>query len=141
MLDFNYTLLVQFFNFLILLILLNFLLFKPVLKVLRKRQDKLGSLDTKADANRSLLEGYEKKYEETRKEKQQPIISQRDTQLKEAHSASMKVIEQARVQLADELAKVKDAVKKEADNTLQALRNESDRLSQEIAQKILRRGA
>ena len=48
MIDFNYTILIQFANFLVLLILLNFLLFKPVLKALSKREKTIGSFFEKA---------------------------------------------------------------------------------------------
>ncbi len=140
MLEFDKTIFFQFLNVLILVFFLNFMLFKPVVKALRKRQDTIRSLGVKADENRTEAEGFEKRYEETRKEKEMPIVEQRDSLLKEAHSASMKVIEEARTELVGELAKVKDAVKQEAAKTLDALKNESDRLSGEIAQKILRRG-
>jgi len=52
----------------------------------------------------------------------------------------MKVIEEARRELAGELAKVKETVKKEAGKTLDALLGESDRLAVEILQKITKRG-
>ena len=61
--------------------------------------------------------------------------------LKDAHGTSMKVIEEARRELTDELAKVKEAVKSEAEKTLQALLAESDRLALEITNKITKRGA
>lgn len=140
MLEFDKTLLFQFLNVLIMVFFLNFMLFKPVVKALRKRQDTIRNLGLKAEENRTEAEGFEKRYEETLKEKEAPIVEQRDSSLKEAHSASMKVIEEARTELAGELAKVKDAVKQEAAKTFDALKNESDRLSGEIAQKILQRG-
>lgn len=140
MLEFDKTLIFQFLNVLIMVFFLNFMLFKPVVKALRKRQDTIRNLGLKAEENRTEAEGFEKRYEETRKEKETPIVEQRDSLLKDAHSASMKVIEEARTELAGELAKVKDAVKQEAAKTLDALKNESDRLSGEIAQKILQRG-
>jgi vacuolar-type H+-ATPase subunit H len=67
-------------------------------------------------------------------------MEQREGSLKEAHAASMKVIEEARRELAGELAKVKETVKKEAGKTLDALLGESDRLAVEILQKITKRG-
>ncbi len=140
MLEFDKTLIFQFLNVLIMVFFLNFMLFKPVVKALRKRQDTIRNLGLKAEENRTEAEGFEKRYEETRKEKETPIVEQRDSLLKDAHSASMKVIEEARTELAGELAKVKDAVKQEAAKTFDALKNESDRLSGEIAQKILQRG-
>jgi F-type H+-transporting ATPase subunit b len=140
MIEFNYTLFIQFFQFLILLILLNALLFKPILGSLKKRRTAIESLAGRADDTRHEAEGLTKSYEERLKEKKLPITDQREASLKEAHAASMKVIEEARRELAVELAKVKETVKKEAGKTLDALLGESDRLAVEILQKITKRG-
>jgi F0F1-type ATP synthase membrane subunit b/b' len=67
-------------------------------------------------------------------------MEQREAGLKEAPGASMKVIEEARRELAGELAKVKETVKREAGRTLDALLGESDRFAVEISQKITKRG-
>ncbi len=140
MIEFNYTLFIQFFQFLILLILLNFFLFKPILGSLARRRTAIESLVGKAEDNRQEAEALTKTYEEKLKERKLPIMEQREAALKEAHAASMKIIEEARRELAEELAKVKETVKTEAGKTLDALLGESDRLAVEIAQKITKRG-
>jgi F-type H+-transporting ATPase subunit b len=140
MLDFDYTILVQFFNFLVLLVLLNFLLFKPILRAVQKRQSTIQSLAEKADGSREQVAGLGRAYEENLKEKKQPIIEEREAALRDAHASSMKVIEEARHELTRELAKIKDTVKSEAETTLQALKAEADRLAQDVTQKILKRG-
>ena len=140
MIEFNYTLFIQFFQFLILLILLNLLLFKPILGSLARRRTAIDSLVGKGEDNRQEAEALAKTYEEGLKERKLPIMEQREASLKEAHVASMKVIEEARRDLAGELAKVKETVKEEAGKTLDALLGESDRLAVEIAQKITKRG-
>ena len=140
MIDFNYTLFIQFFQILILLALLNFFLFKPVLNGLKKRHLAIQSLAERAEDNRKVAETLTKTYEETLKERKQPIAEQREAALKDAHASSMKVIEEARRELGEELAKVKDAVKKEAEKTLEALLGKSDLLAAEITQKITKRG-
>ena len=140
MIEFNYTLFIQFFQLLIVLILLNVFLFKPILCSLKKRRAAVESLVGKAEDNRQEAEVLTKTYEEKLKEKKLPIMDQRESALKEAHAASMKVIEEARRELAVELAKVKETVRSEAGKTLDALLGESDRLAAEISQKIMERG-
>jgi F-type H+-transporting ATPase subunit b len=140
MIEFNYTLFIQFFQLLIVLILLNVFLFKPILGSLKKRRAAVESLVGKAEDNRQEAEVLTKTYEEKLKEKKLPIMDQRESALKEAHAASMKVIEEARRELAVELAKVKETVRSEAGKTLDALLGESDRLAAEISQKIMERG-
>jgi F-type H+-transporting ATPase subunit b len=140
MIEFNYTLFIQFFQLLVLLVLLDLFLFKPVLGSLKKRRGAIDSLAGKAEDSRQEADALAKTYGESVKERKAPVLAQREGALKEAHAASMKIIEEARRELAGELAKVKETVKKEAENTLDALLGESDRLALEIAQKIGKRG-
>jgi len=87
MIEFNYTLFIQFFQFLILLILLNALLFKPILGSLKKRRTAIESLAGKAEDTRQEAEVLTKTYEEKLKERKLPIMEQREGSLKEAHAA------------------------------------------------------
>ena len=139
MLEFNYTILIQFLNFLILLILLNFLLFKPVLNALRKRKASIQSLSERVSQTQDEAGNLARGYEEGMKDGKRPIFDQREAALREANAASMKVIEKARHELTEELTKVKETVRSEAKLTLQALKVEADKLSLEVAQKILKR--
>jgi F-type H+-transporting ATPase subunit b len=139
MIDFNYTLLVQFANVLILLILLNFLLFKPVMRVINKRESTLGSLFGRVTGTEEEARRLAKAYDEGAKEKKRPILENRDALLSEAHAGSIKVIEQARNELAAELAKVRDQIDKDSKTVFNTLKGEVDRLSSEVAAKMLKR--
>jgi F-type H+-transporting ATPase subunit b len=140
LLDFNYTILVQFANLLILLILLNFFLFKPVLRVLAKRRAFMQSLSEKVLEENLDAADIEKRYEDRARERRRPILEQRESTVKGAHAASIKIIEEARRELTSELDKVKERVKAESDAAIQILAGESDRLSQEVVERILKRG-
>ncbi len=140
MLDFNYTLLIQFANLLILLILLNLFLFKPVLKALAKRRAYMQSLSDKVQEEAKNAAETEKSYEDKVRELKRPILDRKDAAMKEAQAASMKVIEEARRDLTSELDKMKERVKTESDAALQRLSGEADRLSQEVVARVLNRG-
>jgi F-type H+-transporting ATPase subunit b len=140
LLDFNYTLLVQFLNLLILLILLNFLLFRPVLKALNKRRAFMQALTDKVQNEEKQAVELTKSYEDETKERRRPVLELRDTTVKEAQTASMKVIEEARQELAMDLEKIKERVRTESGAALQRLLGEADRLSGEVVQKVLKRG-
>ncbi len=141
MLDFNYTLLIQFLNLIILLILLNLFLFKPVLKALARRRAYLQALSIKVQDEEKEASDLTKTYEDASRERRRPILEQRDSTVKEAQSASMKVIEEARHELTAELEKMKERVKTESGAALQRLSGEADRLSGEVVQKVLGRNA
>jgi F-type H+-transporting ATPase subunit b len=139
MIDFNYTLLIQFFNFLVLLILLNFLLFKPVLKALNKREKTLGSLFDNIEGIKEETVGFEQAYTDGSMERKKPILEAKAAALTEAQKSSMHLIEVARSELADELAKVKIEIEKESTSISNALKGEVEKLSTDVAEKILKR--
>ena len=135
----NLTLFVQFLQFLVLLILFNFLLFRPIMNALKKRQGAIESVAAEAMENQREAEVMGKTYEERLRELRLPVTEERESLLKQAHSASVKTIEAARQELAEELVKVKDSVKAEADKALEALEVEGDRLASEVVEKIMKR--
>jgi F-type H+-transporting ATPase subunit b len=141
MLEFNYTILIQFANFLILLILLQFFLFRPVLNVLKKRKNAIDALGLRVEQLRGDATTLGRTYDESAKEKKRPILDQRESALKEAHAGSMKIIEEARHHLSAELEKIKEAVRNEADEALRSLTQKTSLLAAEVVAKVMKRGA
>lgn len=139
MINFDMTLIYQFANFIILLILLNFLLFKPVLKAIGKRQGAIKHLTDGVEQAKEDTKDMERNYDHTMLEKKQPIVSSKDSIISNANSEAMHVIEKARNELADELAKIKSGIEQDGKKAYDALRADVDKLSTEAAQKILRR--
>ena len=139
MIDFNYTLLIQFLNFLVLLFLLNVLLFKPVLKAINKREKTLGSLFDNVDGIKADAVSLEQAYEEGSRERKRPVLEGKEAALMEAQKSSMRLIEVARTELADELVKVKAEIERQNKRIYDALKGEVEKLSTEVAEKILKR--
>jgi len=139
MIDFNYTLLIQFLNFLVLLFLLNVLLFKPVLKAINKREKTLGSLFDNVDGIKADAVSLEQAYEEGSRERKRPVLEGKEAALMEAQKSSMRLIEVARTELADELVKVKAEIERQNKSIYDALKGEVEKLSTEVAEKILKR--
>jgi len=139
MIDFDITILYQFANFLILLILLNFLLFKPIMGAINKRQGTIQSLADRVEKAKKDAGDFEKKYEEVMHEKKRPIIESKEAALAEANAGATKIIEKARFELADELARIKGEIETEGNKVYAELRADVDRLSSDAAQKILKR--
>jgi F-type H+-transporting ATPase subunit b len=139
MIDFNYTLLIQFFNFLVLLFLLNILLFKPVLKAINKREKTLVTLFDGVDGIKKEAVRLELAYDEGSRERKKPVLEGKDAALMEAQKASMHLIEEARTELAEELVKIKSEVERESKSISDALKGAVEKLSAEVAEKILKR--
>ncbi len=139
MIDFDKTILYQFIHFLILLFILNFLLFKPVLKALNKRRDTLKGLADGVEQAKEETVDLEKSYESTFVEKRKPIFGSKDAILSQANKEAVHVIEKARSELAEELAKIKSEIELEGKKAYDALKGDVGKLSTEAAQKILQR--
>jgi F-type H+-transporting ATPase subunit b len=139
MIDFNYTLLIQFFNFLVLLFLLNILLFKPVLKAINKREKTLVTLFDGVEGIKKEAVRLELAYDEGSRERKKPVLEGKDAALMEAQKSSMRLIEKARTELAEELVKVKSKVERESKSVSDALKGEVEKLSTEVVEKILKR--
>lgn len=139
MIEFNITLLIQFINLLVLLFLLNFLLFKPVLNAIHKREKTLGSLFDKVDNTKQEAVKFEQAYIDGTTERKKPILEEKEFTLAEARKTSLSLIETARAELSDELAKVKADIEKQSKSISEALKSDVEKLSVEVAEKILKR--
>jgi len=137
----DYTIFIQFGQILVLLVFFNFLLFKPILNALKKRQDTIDSLDGQGKSDREEAEGMGKTYDERLKGERLPILEEKEGLVRQTHAASMKIVEEAREELAGELASVKDACKREAEVALVSLKAQSERLIPEVVAKIMARGS
>ena len=134
------TIFIQFGQLIVLLVFFNFLLFRPILNALKKRQGTIDSLDAQGKADREEAEGMGRAYDERLKEKRLPVLEEKEGLVRQTHAASMKIVEEAREELAGELAKVKDLCKREAQDALVSLKAQSGRLVPEIVAKIMGRG-
>lgn len=139
MIEFNITILYQFANFLILLILLNFLLFKPVLGVIKKREGTIHSLAERVEKAKRDAKDFEKQYDEVTHEKKKPILESKEVALSEANTGATKIIEKARLELTEELSRIKGEIEREGKKVYETLRADVDKLSSDVAEKILKR--
>jgi len=139
MIDFNYTILIQFANLLVLMILLNIFLFKPVLKAIDKREEKIGSHFDEARSTKEKVGFLKMSYEDSIKEKKMPIVEAKDAALNEAHTAATQIIEKARADLSNEILRIRVDIENDSKKVRNALQMDVEKLSREAAQKILKR--
>ncbi len=141
MIDINYTLLIQLANFIVLLIALNFILFRPIRRILQEREAGIGAAFSEAktaqDRVQGLMENYNKLLGDAKQKAattysaiyQQGLDSQRDLISAERAKAS-ELLDKARAEI------VAASTAARAD-----LREEAERLSQDITTKLLGRPA
>ena len=138
MLEFNWTFIASAINFLVLLFILNAILFKPLLKIIKEREDTVkGNLDSAkemtskreeniAGLNRELAESRSKAKDVFESLKSEAVNKQ-----KEVHSA-------AEAEASSILEKARAEIKSEAEKARKALRADVDKFSDEIVRKLVK---
>ena len=139
MIKLDWTLFLQFANFMILLAVLNVLLFKPLRNVLAARKATIDgdlararSLDEQVQAK---IADYDAKLQEARQRGSQERAALRQA----AQAEEARLIGEANEKSSRRLQSLKDQVAGEADVARQGLRGETEALAREIAGKVLGR--
>ncbi len=139
MVDINSSLLIQLINFIVLLIALNFILFRPVLAIMRERQQTIGGAfsdaKTAQEKMNSLMEQYNVSLADAKTKAtaaynalyQQGLDAQRDMISAERAKAT-ELLDKARGEIAAASSAAKADLKKDA-----------EKLAQDISSKLLGR--
>lgn len=139
MISIDWTILVQFVNFLVLMAILNILLYRPLRRVMADRQEGIAEKHQKArDLEVSInekMERYEKKLHEAKADAGQAAASIR----KEAAKREATILGSAREEAGRHLDLIKVQVAKQADAARSSLKKEAQGLSVAIAGKVLGR--
>jgi F-type H+-transporting ATPase subunit b len=135
----DWTLLVQFVNFIVLMIVLNILLYRPLRSVIERRRETADQAHGKARDLQVQIEEKIARYEE-KLQAAKMLGNQEKTALRQAGAAEEAgIIGKAREEAAVRLQDVKNKVAEAAATARQQLKSDTDALSGEIASKILGR--
>ena len=139
MIELNWTLLLQFVNFMILMAVLNALLFKPLRAALQARRDtiqgskaKVQDIDEQVQAQ---IARYEAQLQDARLQGGQERLALRKT----AQDEETRILGSANKKSAEKLQSIKEQIQEEASTARQALRDETEALAKSIAGKVLGR--
>ena len=135
----DWTILVQFVNFIVLMVLLNILLFRPLRNIMAARQEAIeGGHQQARDLDASInekLESYQAKLHQAKLEG-----SQAGQELRaEAAKEEMSIIGAARTEADASLTAMKKGVAIEVDKARVVLNKETQSLAKLIASKVLGR--
>jgi F-type H+-transporting ATPase subunit b len=132
-----FTLIAQIINFLILVVVLKVLLYKPIIKVMDEREEKIAARLRNAEEKMVLAEEEKKKYlkerqdlEDRRSELIEEARAEADEFQKQLFHEAREAVEQAR-------QRWHDAVEREKDDFLIDLRHRISHQSGEVARKAL----
>ncbi len=139
MIDIDSTLWLQLVNFLVLIFILNALLFKPILGIMEKRRQQF---EGARDEVRGLHESVETKmaeYEEAVRKAKQQAMEQKAELVKEGAEEARKIVDAVRGVIPKMMEEFQGKMNREIDEARGVLKNQSRRLSLEIAEKVLGR--
>ncbi len=139
MVDINLTLFVQMANFLLLIVILNYLLYKPILAILDKRKRRLDESEGEIKRLNETVEQKAAEYEEKLRLAKQDALGKKNEILKEAADSAKAIIDERRSKIPAMLAEFQGKVGQEVDAARRILKDQSQKISAEIAEKVLGR--
>jgi F-type H+-transporting ATPase subunit b len=139
LIELNWTFFVQVFNFLILMFILNKILYKPILKVLDEREERIVGGQEKA---KKLLEeslSIQKSYNDKLYNAKIDAMAIKNASRKQAVDEANKIIEEARRKADTIVLNVQKEMAEEIDRVKKELEPEIGVMAGTIAQQILGR--
>ena len=139
MIKLDWTLFLQFANFMILLVVLNVLLFKPLRAVLAARKATIDGDLARARATEAQIQTQVAEYEAKLQEARQRGGQERTALRQAAVAEEARLLGAANEAASRRLQELKGQVADEAATARQALRSETEVLARQIAGKVLGR--
>jgi len=125
--------------FLIVVAFLNKVLFKPILGLLREREEKtegfMRDAGEKEKAAESTLVEYQEKLRQARKE----VLEVKKQYISEGTNTRTELLEKARKEANQSLEEIKGGIAKASEEARRALGEQIETLGKEIAERVLRR--
>jgi len=137
--EINWTLFLQFANFMILMAVLNVLLFKPLRAVLKQRQETIEGSKSKVQDLEEQVQAQVARYEAQLQDAKQKGAQERAALRQAAQQEESHMLGEARNQATERLQSIKEKVAGEADAARQSLRSETEGIAKQIAGKVLGR--
>jgi len=139
MIDINSSLIIQLINFLVLLIVLNFILFKPIRQIMKEREQgissALGDAKNAQERMQKLLDDYNVSLAEAK----QKAATTYNTIYQRGIDAQRDMISAERTKAGEALDKARVEIAAASKAARVDLRQEAERLSQDITSKLLGR--
>ena len=139
MISIDYTLWIQMANFLILMFLLNALLYKPILGIMDKRKKQLQDTDEEIKRLNQSVEERMAAYEEKLRQAKMDAVEKKQEIVKEGAEQAKIFIDAAKSEIPGIMEKFHAEMNKEVEEARHILTNQSQKISVEIAEKLLGR--
>lgn len=139
MVSLDYTILVQMVNFIILIFILNALLYKPILGIIDKRKQKMDESDSEIKRMNQTVEQKMAEYEEKVRLAKVDAMEQKNTIVKEGSDVAKGIIDAVRGEIPAMMEQFHAKMGKEVEEARAILHSQSQKISLDIAEKVLGR--
>jgi F-type H+-transporting ATPase subunit b len=139
MVSIDYTLFIQIVNFLLLIAILHVLLYKPILRIMRERENRLKASEEEVKSLYQTIERKTAEYEEKIRLAKMEAMNQRNEIQKQGALEAQRIIEAAREEIARMTEEFKEKLAKEMEEARNILTAQSRTISFEIAERVLGR--
>lgn len=139
MIKLDWTLLLQFVNFMILMAVLNALLFKPLRAALQARKETIEGAKAKVQDIDEQVQAQIARYEAQLQDARQQGGQERSALRKTGQEEEARILGDANRNATEKLQTITMQIQEEVDSARQALRSETEALAKEIAGKVLGR--
>jgi F-type H+-transporting ATPase subunit b len=139
LIEINFTFLIQAVNFFVLIFLLNVVLYKPILKVLEERDERVAGQQAEAkkimEEGQALLSEYNQKLYNAKVE----AMNAKNAARSQASEEAGRIIEEARKKAEDIVAEVQRQISVEIERAKKELEPDLVSMAATIAEKVLGR--
>jgi len=135
----DYTILVQMVNFIILIFILNALLYKPILGIIGKRKQQMDESDSEIKRMNQTVEQKMAEYEEKVRLAKVDAMEQKNAIVKQGSDVAKGIIDAVRGEIPAMMEQFHAKMEKEVEEARAILRSQSQKISLDIAEKVLGR--
>jgi len=139
MISIDQTLLIQAVNFLVLIFVLNMILYKPILGIIDRRNQRIVESDEKVKELNKSVEQKMAEYEEKLRQAKLEAVEQKNKIEQEGSGEGESLIEGAKSEISQMVEGFHVKIGKEIDEVRGILKGQSQKISGEIAEKVLGR--
>ena len=139
MVDIDSTLFIQLVLFLLLIWILNQVLYKPLLRIMDRRKEILDKAQEEVKNVQETIDRRVAEYEEKIRAAKMEAMGQKGDLAKEGAEAAKAITDKAKAEIAVMMGEFQAKLEKELAAAREVLRNQSIRISSEIAEKVLGR--
>lgn len=139
MIEINQSLIIQLVTFLIFLWIINYLVFKPVVRVLNERRQRIEGTAEKAQLMEAEIQSKLEEYDARIQEAKAQAAHEKEKVRRYGEGLAKEIVEKARTELARDIPIIRRQIAGETERTRHELERLAEQMARDIAGRVLGR--